>query len=252
MTTWFYWPLLALGLFAVISPRAWWRATRFARSWKYAEGDGEREPSLLYLAATRIFGLVFICAVMVPFSMQITRNTEQREAEQRAQLEREIGGYVRGTWKTNAIGPVISTQGIAGQVAPEDRSPDRIIGYAPMDHQARLMLENAIWYSGEQNKITKVKPESLDGRDLVLGIDLGGCDISALSVAENEQQVVIDMGLSEQRSRAEQITGGDDDQECQKASPAGRRPSFISIDLAAPLGGREVLYADESPIRRVS
>ncbi len=43
-----------------------------------------------------------------------------------------------------------------------------------MDHKARLMLENANWYSGAQNEITKVPSESLDGRDFVLGIELGG------------------------------------------------------------------------------
>ncbi len=71
-------------------------------------------------------------------------------------------------------------------------------------------------------------------------------------MAEGELQIVIDMGLSEQRSPAEQITGDKDDRECQEATRGDRRPSFISIDLAVPLGGREVLHADECPIRRVS
>lgn len=238
------------GLLLLVSPQTYWKWTRFTRSWMYADGTDNRDPSHWYLWIARVSGIAFIASAVVFGFWHVDWKHQQQAKQKAAEVQEEIEKYLLHQWGVYGPYRVVTSADVSEQVDPANREPERVIGYSAIEDQERTLLENSDWFPGSTRSFTPVEGEAIDGKQLLVAVSLSGCVFQGIEVTETAGQVIVDFGFTESQSNKAVATAKP--AKCTAPNRGSSMPSFIPLDLQQPLGQRSVVFPDGTELKKKS
>lgn len=258
--------LLAMSVWSLVNPDGQWRFSRRFAAWQFRNGH-EIELSYAGRQSVRLRGLIGVLGSLLALGLVLALwvQHEQRIADSRARTEQKaFTAAVTELWSPgDATARLVS---VLVDEVPEpldeinpDTAAGSIVGFqvvrsAGQDPAYLSEIHGTTQERQGSGFLTKQQVRQsgvLTRADLIVGIE-GVCDVESISAESDAETVTIRIDRAPSDLMSLYRNGREFEPGTCERRVAGTSITLIPIDLPGPVGERQVLLPDGSPMREIT